>query len=284
MPLAFAGKAFVGDEPKSEDRPDEFFEAAWTAAPVFLFDRGCPMPNSSTRPEFQPRLVSGDPFSEPEREAVYRAIFSRRDVRGQFRSEAIGDDALMRLLDAAHHAPSVGFLQPWNFLVVRDAEKKRQVAEIFAEANAEAAEMFPEERRDAYRSLKLEGITSAPINICVTCDRTRGGPVVLGATHMPDMDIFSTVCAVQNLWLAARAEGLGIGWVSILKEAEVKAIFNIPQEIRLIAYLCVGKVDGFFQTPELEQKGWRSRTPLAELVFEDSWGETSSWVGQGTLK
>jgi 5,6-dimethylbenzimidazole synthase len=229
------------------------------------------MPEATDKPEFQPRLAAGEPFSDAERDAVYRAIYSRRDVRGQFRPDAIAEDVLWRILDAAHHAPSVGFVQPWNFLVVRDAEKKRRVAEIFARANNEAAAMFPGDRQDAYRALKLEGITSAPVNICVTCDRSRGGPVVLGATHMPDMDLFSTVCAIQNLWLAARAEGLGVGWVSILREAEVKAVFGIPDQVRVVGYLCVGKVDSFFATPELEQRGWQARRPLAELVFEDHW-------------
>ena len=152
-------------------------------------------------------------FTAEARAAIYQAIFSRRDVRGQFLPQAVPDDVLSRIITAAHYAPSVGFMQPWNFLVIRDAEKKRQVAGIFARANVEAASMFPKDRQDAYRGLKLKGITSAPVNICVTCDRTRGGPVVLGATHMPDMDLFSTVCAVQNLLLAARAEGLGVGWV-----------------------------------------------------------------------
>lgn len=230
------------------------------------------MSAANDSPEFQPRLTAGGPFSEAEREAVYRAIHSRRDVRSQFLPDPIADEVMLRILDAAHHAPSVGFMQPWNFLVVRDPDKKRRVAEIFAQANNEAAAMFPQDRQDAYRALKLEGITSSPVNICVTCERTRGGPVVLGATHMPDMDLFSTVCAVQNLWLAARAEGLGVGWVSILKEAEVKAVLGIPEPIRLVAYLCMGKVDSFYATPELEQKGWRKRVPLRDLVFEDSWG------------
>lgn len=246
-----------------------------------FLNMGNAMPEAIDLPEFQPRLTTGEPFSDAEREAVYRAIYSRRDVRGQFRPDAVADDMLLRILNAAHHAPSVGFMQPWNFLVIRDAEKKRQVAGIFARANVEAASMFPKDRQDAYRALKLEGITSAPVNICVTCDRTRGGPVVLGATHMPDMDLFSTVCAVQNLLLAARAEGLGVGWVSILKEAEVKAVLGIPDPVRLIAYLCVGKVESFFETPELEQRGWRTRTPIADLVFEDHWGSEAAMARAG---
>ena len=144
-------------------------------------------------------------FPEAARAAVYQAIFSRRDVRGQFLPMPVPDDVLGRLLMAAHHAPSVGFMQPWNFLLVRSDEVKQRVQGVFKEANAEAARMFPDERREIYSKLKLQGILEAPINLCITCDRTRSGPVVLGRTHMPTMDLYSSVCAVQNLWLAARA-------------------------------------------------------------------------------
>lgn len=169
-------------------------------------------------------------------------------------------------------------MQPWNFVVVRDPARKRRIAEIFARANEEAAMMYPEERRALYLSLKLDGSTAAPVNICVTCDRNRTGPVVLGATHMADMDLFSSVCAVQNLWLAARAEGIGVGWVSILNETEVKSVLGIPDEIRLVAYLCLGKVSGLHASPELEQRGWRRRMAIADVVFDDRWGGVSSLV------
>ncbi|CFX09690.1 5,6-dimethylbenzimidazole synthase [Candidatus Filomicrobium marinum] len=220
-------------------------------------------------------LQSASPFTVEERDAVYRAIFTRRDVRGEFLPDVVPDDVLKRILTAAHHAPSVGFMQPWNFLVIRDKAVKDRIGDIFAEANEEAAAMFPSERQKHYRSLKLEGIRTAPLNICVTCDRQRGGPVVLGTTHMSDMDLFSTVCAVQNLWLAARAEGIGVGWVSILKEDEVKAVLNIPQNIRIVAYLCVGKVEGLFSEPELQVRGWQNRMDLDSLVYEDRWGASS---------
>lgn len=223
-----------------------------------------------------PLLQTGTAFTHEERDAVYRAIFTRRDVRGEFLPDAIPEDLLLRILTAAHHAPSVGFMQPWNFLVIRKTAIKQQIAAIFAEANAEAAQMFDAERQAQYRSLKLQGILSAPINICVTCDRDRAGPVVLGATHMKDMDVFSTVCAVQNLWLAARAEGIGVGWVSILKEEQVKAVLRIPESIRIVAYLCLGRVAELFQTPELEQRGWRKRLPLSELIYDEVWGGSGS--------
>lgn len=215
-------------------------------------------------------------FSDADRAAVYHAIFSRRDVRGQFLPDPVPDDALGRILMAAHHAPSVGFMQPWNFLLVRSAEVKQRVHDVFKVANDEAARMFPDDRREIYSKLKLQGILDAPINLCITCDRSRGGPVVLGRTHMPTMDLYSSVCAVQNLWLAARAEGLGVGWVSIFHEKALQDALGIPQHIVPIAYLCIGFVSHFNDRPELEKAGWLPRLPVNDLVYFEQWGETDA--------
>ncbi len=212
------------------------------------------------------------PFSADERAAVYHAIFSRRDVRGQFLPKPVPDELLSRVLMAAHHAPSVGFMQPWNFVLVRSAEVKQRVHGVFAEANAEAARMFPDEKRAVYSQLKLQGILEAPINLCITCDRTRSGPVVLGRTHMPTMDLYSSVCAVQNLWLAARAEGLGVGWVSIFHEKALQDALGIPHHIVPIAYLCIGYVSHFNDKPELEKAGWLPRLPISDLIYAEQWG------------
>ncbi|HOB63180.1 MAG TPA: 5,6-dimethylbenzimidazole synthase [Candidatus Competibacteraceae bacterium] len=208
------------------------------------------------------------------RAAIYRTIFSRRDVRGQFLPDPLPDDVLARLLTAAHFAPSVGFMQPWSFLLVRDPAVKRQVHDAFLQANAEAALLFEEQRQDLYRRLKLEGILEAPLNLCVTCDRDRAGPVVLGRTHSKAMDLYSTVCAVQNLWLAARAEGVGVGWVSIFHKAALREILGLPLRIIPVAYLCLGYVSHFRDRPDLEAAGWRERLPLEQLVYLDHWGET----------
>ncbi|MEC5321950.1 5,6-dimethylbenzimidazole synthase [Aurantimonas sp. A3-2-R12] len=212
-------------------------------------------------------------FDDAERAAVYRAIETRRDVRDEFLPRPLPDDVLRRLLEAAHHAPSVGFMQPWNFVLVRDSAVRHRVHAAFSRANEEAAEMFADGRQATYRSLKLEGIRKAPLNICVTCDRSRGGPVVIGRTHNSEMDLYSTVCAVQNLWLAARAEGVGVGWVSIYHEPELRDILEIPEEISVVAYLCVGYVDRLYDEPELQAKGWRRRLDLDDLVFDDAWGQ-----------
>jgi 5,6-dimethylbenzimidazole synthase len=224
------------------------------------------------QPEPQDRLVRAEEFSPDERAAVYRAIETRRDVRDQFLPTPLPDELVTRLLAAAHNAPSVGFMQPWNFIVVRDEDKRQKVFEAFQRANEEAALMFDAAARDTYRTLKLEGIRKAPVSVCITCDPTRAGKVVLGRTHNPRMDAFSTVCAVQNLWLAARAEGVGVGWVSIFHDRDVRAVFGIPDHIEIIAWLCLGYVDQLYAEPELAVKGWRQRLPLDELVFADAWG------------
>jgi 5,6-dimethylbenzimidazole synthase len=224
------------------------------------------------QPEPQDRLVRAEEFSPDERAAVYRAIETRRDVRDQFLPTPLPDELVTRLLAAAHNAPSVGFMQPWNFIVVRDEDKRQKVFEAFQRANEEAALMFDAASRDTYRTLKLEGIRKAPVSVCITCDPTRAGKVVLGRTHNPRMDAFSTVCAVQNLWLAARAEGVGVGWVSIFHDRDVRAVFGIPDHIEIIAWLCLGYVDQLYAEPELAVKGWRQRLPLDELVFADAWG------------
>jgi 5,6-dimethylbenzimidazole synthase len=212
-------------------------------------------------------------FSDADRAAVYRAILTRRDVRSQFRPDPVPDDVLLRILDAAHHAPSVGFSQPWDFVVIDRIDSRRAVKGLFERANALAAENYAGERRDLYRSLKLEGILDSPVNVCVTCDRERGGPHVLGRNTVLDADLFSTCLAVENLWLAARVEGLGVGWVSILDPAELGRLLALPAHVVPLAYLCLGYVTEFLAEPELQQVGWRDRLPLAGVIHANRWGQ-----------
>jgi 5,6-dimethylbenzimidazole synthase len=215
-------------------------------------------------------LVS--PFSEAERRGVYRAIYERRDVRSHFLPDPVPDDVLGRILDAAHHAPSVGFMQPWDFLVIRDASVRQAIHRNFECANRVAAEAYQGEQRKLYDSLKLAGIAEAPVNVCVTCDRERTKGSGLGRQTDPAVALYSTVCAVQNLWLAARAESLGVGWVSILDLEQLKSTLGIPPSLTLVAYLCIGYVSEFRPQPDLEEKGWETRGTLAGVTHFDRWG------------
>lgn len=212
-------------------------------------------------------------FSHPEREAVYRAIFERRDVRRNFLRTPIQDDVLLRLLTAAHHAGSVGFMQPWDFVVIRNRSTKRAVKELFKKANADAGSVYSGAKGELYRRLKLEGIEEAPVNLCVTCSRRRGGQHVLGRATVRATDLYSTCCAIQNLWLAARAEGIGVGWVSILDHAALKQVIGVPKSVTVLAYLCLGYVSEFESQPALETVGWRSRIPVERLIHEEFWGD-----------
>ncbi|MBJ7539292.1 5,6-dimethylbenzimidazole synthase [Marinomonas transparens] len=212
-------------------------------------------------------------ITSEERDAVYKTIFSRRDVRSEFKPESVPDDVLNRILLAAHHAPSVGFMQPWDFIVVKNSTTKSAIKAGFLQAHAEAAELFEGERKAKYQSLKLEGIEEAPLGICVTCDRTRTGSVVLGRTAKPEMDLFSSVCAVQNLWLAARAENLGMGWVSIVHDNVIRDALRIPEHIDIIAYLCLGYVEKFHHTPDLERAGWLPRKEAKTAIHYEYWSE-----------
>lgn len=211
-------------------------------------------------------------FSEHERAAIYRAIFERRDVRQGFLPDPIPEAVLCRLLTAAHHAGSVGFMQPWDFVVIRRQATKRDVKDLFLKTNAAAATKYRGRRAALYRSLKLEGIEEAPVNICVTCTRQRGGPRVLGRSTVPETDLYSTCCAIQNLWLAARAEGIGMGWVSILNHAALKRVLGIPRPIKVVAYLCLGYLSVFAPSPDLDRAGWRRRLPVEHLIHEERWG------------
>ena len=205
-------------------------------------------------------------FCDPELTGVYRAIRERRDVRSGFLPDPLPDDLLLRLLGAAHNAPSVGLMQPWRFIVVRSLGTRKAVRELFAQAQQIAAESYAGERAELYRGLKLEGILEAPQNLCIACDPGSEQGHRLGRQSMPETAIYSAVCAVQNLWLAARAEGIGVGWVSILDPEALKQLLGIPQPLVLVAYLCLGYVDGFQPSPELERAGWEQRVPLEEVV------------------
>jgi 5,6-dimethylbenzimidazole synthase len=216
-------------------------------------------------------------FNESARLGVYRAIRERRDVRRGFLPESLPDDVLYRLLDAAHNAPSVGLMQPWRFIVVRDIAVRQAVHNIFLDANREALAGYEGEQQQNYAGMKLEGILEAPQNLCVVCDSQNSQGHQLGRRTMPETAVYSAVCAVQNLWLAARAEGVGVGWVSILAPSLLRNALKIPDRITPVAYLCLGYVDAFAGEPDLERFGWEKRTPLSSVLsfdqYDSVWGE-----------
>ncbi len=221
-------------------------------------------------------------FSDDERNAVYRAIFERRDVRN-YLPDPVPDAVLARILEAAHQAPSVGFMQPWNFLVLRDPRVRRSIYAHFVEVNERAARVFEDDRRRAYQSLKLQGILDAPLNLVVTCDPTRGGEHVLGRFTMPETDVYSTCLAIQNLWLAARAEGVGVGWMSIMEPRVVKELLGIPAHVVPVAYLTMGYPVEFAKKPMLAEVGWSRRLPLEGLVYEDAWARPARAIPAAEL-
>ena len=210
-------------------------------------------------------------FSEQEKESFYKAIYSRRDVRSNFTSESIDDQVLTRILKAAHHAPSVGFSQPWNFILVKNIETREKIKESFEKEKARSSNLVEEPRRSKYLSYKLEGILESAINVCVTYDPTKTGSFVIGRTSIPETGIFSVCCAVQNMWLAARTEGIGVGWVSILSNQVLRDALNIPDHVLPVAYLCMGHVSKFEPKPDLETKGWLPRLKLDDVIYHEKW-------------
>ncbi len=218
-------------------------------------------------------------FTNEEKNGFYKAIFSRRDVRSRFISKTIDEQVLTRILNAAHHAPSVGFSQPWNFILIKDQKTKKRIKESFDEEMKRSSQLVDEPKRSQYLSFKLEGILDSPVNICVTYDPTRFGPFIIGKSSIPETGIYSVCCAVQNLWLAARTEGLGLGWVSILSNEVLKEILELPDHVVPVAYLCLGYVEQFSLKPDLETAGWLPRLDLKDVVYYEKWEEkqNSDW-------
>ena len=211
-------------------------------------------------------------FSDDDRRAVYDVIGKRRDIR-HFRAGApLPDEVLRRILAAAHQAPSVGYSQPWDFVVVRDRARRERIRESFLRVRAAEAARFPAgERREQYLAYKLEGILDAAVNVCVTVDLRPADEAVLGTTAQPESLRWSACCAVQNLWLAARAEGIGVGWVSIVEPAVLRRELGLPPGIEPVAYLCVGEPTEFRERPLLEETGWRRRRAVEEAIHEEEY-------------
>jgi len=212
-------------------------------------------------------------FSEAEKAGVYRAIYSRRDVRSRFLDTPLPTELLIRLLRAAHAAPSVGLMQPWRFLRVVDSALRERLHTIVAEERMRTAEALGE-RREEFLDLKVEAIRECAELVVVALKDHRERHI-FGRRTLPEMDVASVGCAVENLWLAARAEGIGVGWVSILDPEAVASLFAMPEGSAVMGALCIGYVAEFDERPALEKAGWARREALADLVFEDSWGKPS---------
>ncbi|MFD9307060.1 nicotinate-nucleotide--dimethylbenzimidazole phosphoribosyltransferase [Streptomyces sp. NPDC060048] len=230
-------------------------------------------PEGASEPETGP--AAGEPapaYADAEREAVLRVMRERRDIRKGFRSDPIPHEVLLRVLEAAHTAPSVGHSQPWDFVVIKSAETRRTMHELAEHQREAYAKSLPKGRAKQFKELKIEAILDTPVNIVVTADPTRGGRHTLGRHTQPQMAPYSSALAVENLWLAARAEGLGVGWVSFFDEREMVRALGLPEHLEVVAYLCVGYVDEFPEEPELAQAGWSQRRPLSWVVHEETYG------------
>ncbi|KOX21342.1 cob(II)yrinic acid a,c-diamide reductase [Saccharothrix sp. NRRL B-16348] len=207
--------------------------------------------------------------------SFYDVLHRRRDTRGEFTGAPIPPDVLRRVLTAAHAAPSVGLSQPWDFIVVRDEHTRRAFRDhVHAERSVFASELDAPQA-ELFSRIKVEGILESTVGIVVTYDPDRGSPAVLGRHAIADAGLYSVCLAIQNLWLAATAEGLGVGWVSFYREDVLRRMLDVPQPLRPVAWLCVGPVECLPDTPDLERHGWRNRLPLEEVLHEDRYTRRS---------
>ncbi|HEY3478561.1 MAG TPA: 5,6-dimethylbenzimidazole synthase, partial [Streptomyces sp.] len=256
-PVAEDVPAAVVAEPQTDEQPTE-----QPAEPVAV---------AAAEAEAQPSGAA-EAYEPSVRDAVHRVIRERRDIRNGFRSDPIPHDVLLRVLEAAHTAPSVGHSQPWDFVVIRSEKTREKMHELAMRQREAYAKSLPKARARQFRELKIEAILDTPVNIVVTADSTRGGRHTLGRHTQPQMAPYSSALAVENLWLAARAEGLGVGWVSFFDERQMVEELGLPEHLEVVAYLCVGYVDEFPEEPELMQAGWSQRRPLSWVVHDEEYG------------
>jgi 5,6-dimethylbenzimidazole synthase len=213
------------------------------------------------------------PFNDADRAAVYRAIYERRDMR-HFVRGPVDPAVLQRLLDAAHHAPSVGYMQPWRIARITDPALRAALHEAVEHERLQTADALGK-RRDEFMKLKVEGMRDCAELLVVALMDGREAHI-FGRRTLPEMDLASVACAIQNMWLAARAEGIGIGWVSLFDPNEVRALLRMPDGAQPVAILCVGQIDEYYPEPMLEMERWAARAPLADCVFENRWPDTAS--------
>ncbi|WP_101257166.1 nicotinate-nucleotide--dimethylbenzimidazole phosphoribosyltransferase [Streptomyces barkulensis] len=269
QPPADGGPAVpVAEQEPGTETPD----AAGTAGAAAADETDGAAEDAETGAAPAPAAPAAPGYDEAERETLHRLMRERRDIRNGFRSDPIPDDVLLRVLEAAHTAPSVGHSQPWDFVLIRSEETRRTMHELAMRQRDAYARSLPRARAKQFKELKVEAILDTPVNIVVTADPTRGGRHTLGRHTQPKMAPYSSALAVENLWLAARAEGLGVGWVSFFDEREMVRVLGLPEHLEVVAYLCIGYVDAFPDEPELVQAGWSRRRPLSWVVHEESYG------------
>lgn len=221
-----------------------------------------------TQPATEPTRLHADPLAV----GLYEAIHRRRDVRAQFTGREIDPDALDRLLEAAHAAPSVGLSQPWDFILVRDRRIKETFYAHVQEEREAFSDSLSEPEAERFAGIKIDGILEATLSLVVTYDPERGAPNVLGRYSIADAGLYSVCLAIENLWLATTAEGMGMGWVSFYRERFLAKLLEIPEGVRPVAWLCIGPVTHLEAVPDLERHGWRERTPLNDVLHYETWG------------
>ena len=208
-------------------------------------------------------------YSDAERAAIYRAIYERRDMR-HFLPDAVEPEILTRLLQAAHAAPSVGLMQPWRFIQITDVSLRQKIHALVEQERCLTAQALGE-CEDKFMRLKVEGILEChTLWVAALCDKRE--QYIFGRRTLPEMDVASLACAIQNMWLAARAEGIGLGWVSLFNPDDLKTLLNMPPDSVPQAILCIGHVEKFYKKPMLEQENWATRRDLNSLIFENTWG------------
>jgi 5,6-dimethylbenzimidazole synthase len=216
-------------------------------------------------------MTADQPATDVPAADLYEVIHRRRDVRAEFTGEPVDGRVLHRLLDAAHRAPSVGLTQPWDFVVVTDPTVRRRFWEHVQHERAVFADQLHGERAERFASIKIDGIVESSVSVVVTYDAGRGAPAVLGRHAIADAGLYSTCLAIENLWLAATAEGWGMGWVSFYREPFLRSLLEMPEDVRPVAWLCLGPVSHLHRVPDLERHGWRQRMPLEAVVHVDRW-------------
>ncbi len=202
---------------------------------------------------------------------IYTVIKKRRDVRSWFDDRVIPENVIAKILMAAHYAPSVGFSQPWNFIMIKDISTRNKIKNLVIEKRKEFESNLSEEKKSLFSDIKIEGIMESYMNIAVTCDFERSGPDIIGRSTIKETSEYSAVLAIENMWLAARSENIGIGWISFFNPEDVKKILKIPENIKLVAYLAMGYLKEEHDIPELQEKKWKDRMQLEDLIFSEKW-------------